>query len=647
MVASAWRTMEAFLAVLHPGTADGRDLLPALQAGMALAHASGVLVEEFTGKGVAIAVGKRTRASDVCTSRRDGRLAHVQGCVRPLNENLPDDSLERLDSDKIIPADLARSPKSAASLTGSFHVLLCDLGSGELVAVNDRAASRQIYYYRSSELVVLSSDIGAVLAVPGVDCSVDLESLAQFVRLQTILGDRTMYRNIRVLTPASFMRCSATGCIDIGSYWEMAPLDPYPDDESAIRGVASAFTQAACRIAAPSGTSGILLSGGVDSRVVLAAVHPFLESIQAFTFGPEPNDESELARSVAAVEGVPWHHVPQAAVDYWAHLEALRPVLQAHYSLAHANSFSTASYMAEYGISTLYHGALMDPFFSGSYLPQRKRTIAGRPLYTYSLAPLPDQKDAVALSVLRSRDIQHGEFQRSFLAQPFRDLWASSAHQSLLGTIDKLAEKWAKPHDWFEKALISSGFSSFYTYPVTSGLRSAARERSPLCDSAIIDAYLRLSVRQRFIGPVYRRSLQRLNPRLARIRSSNTGAGLFDPPAIEALKLQARTTWRGLRGRVARLGKAVGVGNIIPPRSYGSYPSPGQLAAVLATAAHPQAAAAKCALLDGFLAQSGIVDRPRLSACLERTVFPDEAEAWTILALASLAAWFDRYPAKL
>jgi hypothetical protein len=91
----------------------------------------------------------------------------------------------------------------------------------------------------------------------------------------------------------------------------------------------------------------------------------------------------------------------------------------------------------------------------------------------------------------------------------------------------------------------------------------------------------------------------------------------------------------------------LGLGTLLQERFYGSYPAPGELAQVLALGDLPATAATRQALTDGFLAQSGIVDADRLRERLDEGDFTDSNEATTVLALVSLAAWLERYPAKV
>jgi asparagine synthase (glutamine-hydrolysing) len=637
--------MEAFLAILRLDRHTGPPIGPMVESGMAMVRSSDTRVERFGAPGIAVAVQLRSRAPDSYFGRVADRLYYVQGWVEPQESSSPYSPAHMLAGDKILPPGLLDDPAEAAGLTGSFHVAGYDAETRQLMAIVDRLASRPLFFYQDSQRLILSSDIRAILGVPGVDCSVDLESLTQFVRIQTILGDRTLYQEIRALLPGSALQATThTPEIQIQRYWSMERLPPFEDEEEAIRGVRDAFLKAGERLARGTELGGILLSGGLDSRLELATMASNLGALEAFTFGPAVTDEGQVAQTVAHIAGVPWRFVGQSASDYWAQLDAVLPTIQAQYSLAHTHPFRTARMMAGSGIDTIYHALELCVTFSGSYLPKEYVHIAGREIYTYRLTPLSSQAD-VRRSFLTNHDIQRGEFRRSFLREPMRDLWQTATEQTLDRAFVAAAEKWPSPYDWYEKGMLSAGFSKFRSYIVATCNRAVARERSPMSDAGVIDAYLRLSVRQRFLGPTYRRAFELIDPDLAHFVYPNTGVSPFAPPLVQALSLQARQFGRANRERLRRVFGSLGLRALLQAKFYGSYPSPAKLAQVLALGSLPTTAATRNALTDGFLAQSGIVDAGRLRERLDEGDFTDSSEALTILALASLAAWFEKHPA--
>jgi len=638
--------MEAFVVVVQFDRSSDRPTKPLAEAGISTVWAADTCVASVADTGIAVAVQRRIHASDTYFGPAGGILFIVQGWVEPMEKPSSTNTVYRLASDKVLPANVLLDRTAPAQLTGSFHIVAYDSDTHQLVVIVDRLASRPIFYYHDSKCLILSSDIRAILGVPSVDCSIDIESLVQFVRIQMILGGRTLYSHIRRLMPSTRLRFDLrASTIEAQRYWSMELLEPFDDSECAVSSLTTAFQAAGERIARGSERAGVLLSGGIDSRMTLAAIHPHLESFETFTFGPAMTDEGSAARLVAHSVGAGWHLVVQNAVDYWECLDFYLPALQGSYSMAHAHVAKTAKLMQELGVDTVYDGWGLDLPLSGSYLPKERFMVAGRPLYTFRMASLPTSEDARKW-VLRSLDIQQGQFAGSFLCGWLRDVWDTATTDAVGRGIDGISEVWPEPYDQVEK-FFASDFSVFRSYPVTSISRLFARQRNPLFDSGIMDCYLRLSVRQRFLGPTYRRALERIDPALARILYPNTGTSPFAPPIVQALVIQSRQFARANREQMRRMLGSMGLGHCLKRKLYGSYPSASELAQALISADVPSTVATREALMEGPLAQCGIIDVQRLRARVECGTFHDENESLTLLALASLAAWFERYPARI
>src|SRR5207249_5050002 len=158
-------------------------------------------------------------------------------------------------------------------LSGSFHGILHDPASGRTVVLTDRLASRPLFLCRTSGLLCLSSDIRCLLALPMVDTSLDLEGLVQLVRFQMILEDLTLYRSIQVLPPATWLSVDHTSRSSrMRQYWALTSLPPFKTQEEAIESTAHTFRTATRRMLDDSDRVSVLLSGGLDSRMLIACL---------------------------------------------------------------------------------------------------------------------------------------------------------------------------------------------------------------------------------------------------------------------------------------------------------------------------------------------------------------------------------------
>ncbi len=159
-------------------------------------------------------------------------------------------------------------------LGGSFVIFIYDGRRCQLTLVSDRLASRPLFYARCSGEVVFSTHIRAVLAHPGVSRQWDQRSVVEFLRFTMILGERTLYRDVALLPPASVMTVTPEGG-RIEPYWTFRFDERWDlSGEEYAEGLAERFVPSVRRLMPEEGAVGLMLSGGVDSRMVPAGLQP-------------------------------------------------------------------------------------------------------------------------------------------------------------------------------------------------------------------------------------------------------------------------------------------------------------------------------------------------------------------------------------
>ncbi|PDV99078.1 hypothetical protein A9Q02_13415 [Candidatus Chloroploca asiatica] len=529
------------------------------------------------------------------------------------------------------------------NLSGSFILLALDNAEQRLIAATDRLASRPLYLAELPGLLLIATDICALLSLPGVRYHLDPVGIAQFIRLQMIIDDRTIYQEIRTLDPASLLSIDLrTGKYAKYCYWHMQPGSAYESDDEATAAIVTAFRNAGQRITRDAGRSALLLSGGVDSRMVLASITPYLNDCTCMTFGPDLTDEGEVAQALARQTQLPWKLIKQSASDYWEQLEVVLPSLQGMFSLAHTHTWKTVSYSSAIGFTTIFDGWGIDAFLAGSYMPKHHFTIWGHKFYSYNFPKIANQTEAQHY-LLMTLDCHMGDFANSYLSPGYYTAW-DMASQLIENQVSQVSIHWKDPLEQMEKVLTGL-MGRFRSQPMLRSIRTHARQRSPLFDAEILDTYLRLTPRQRFLGPVYRAALQQLSPAMARMRYANTGASLFAPPLIQAFHLQVRQFWRANRERIRLTLNHMGIKHLIRQRSYGSYAHLSELLNELSNGVSEGAQRARSVLIDGPLVELGCIDRQRVIDKLNSSKHSD-LETQTLISLTTLATWLDRYPAQ-
>lgn len=206
-----------------------------------------------------------------------------------------------------------------ANLNGAFHGLLIDRAEGTAILFNDRYASRRLYYYQAPDAFYSAAEAKALLAARPELRVLDERSLGEWVACGCVLEDRTLFKEIRVLPWAAkwvFERAALRrreSYFSAKSWEEQSPLAP----EEFYGELRDVFARNVGRYFEDDGRVGLSLTGGLDTRMMLAWHKPEPQSVPCYTFGG-PNRECrdvKIARRIAAMCGQT-HHVIRVGPEF-------------------------------------------------------------------------------------------------------------------------------------------------------------------------------------------------------------------------------------------------------------------------------------------------------------------------------------------
>ncbi len=191
-------------------------------------------------------------------------------------------------------------------LDGMFAIAVWDARRGRLLLGRDRVGKKPLFYAStgSGQGVAFGSEIKAVLACPGVERSADWSRLGEFLVFGYVPHPDTLFRGILQVPPGSYVAFDAGGLHDPIRYWDALPaVQDLSDDASVRGGIARLLEQAVHRRLISDVPLGALLSGGIDSSLVVALMSRHAdEPVHTFSIGfpDEPSyDERSAARAVA------------------------------------------------------------------------------------------------------------------------------------------------------------------------------------------------------------------------------------------------------------------------------------------------------------------------------------------------------------
>lgn len=197
-----------------------------------------------------------------------------------------------------------------ARLDGFFCAAIFDAERRRISLISDRTGLRMLYYYHRGGSFVWASEVKGILVAPGVDKAVDPVSLPCFMDLGYLMGEHTWFEHVRLMPPTAVVEYDIDAdTVRKRHYWSWAAIQPSKlSFDDAVDAMGEAFVAAVARRFDPQERTGISLSGGLDSRAILAAVTRLDPEYQgfAYTFGRPDCDDIVLARQVIA--RTRWRH---------------------------------------------------------------------------------------------------------------------------------------------------------------------------------------------------------------------------------------------------------------------------------------------------------------------------------------------------
>ena len=171
-------------------------------------------------------------------------------------------------------------------LNGMFGLAIWDTRKRRLVLARDPFGIKLIYYRIRNGSLHFGSEVRAVMAASQERAEVDPNSLNLFLRYRYTPSPHTMFQGIQKLAAGTLLVCENGACSVRQWYrYKPSPLSPPKSDGEAREELAALYRQAMKRHLLSDVPVGLLLSGGLDSGLLLALMNLYGESWQTYTVG--------------------------------------------------------------------------------------------------------------------------------------------------------------------------------------------------------------------------------------------------------------------------------------------------------------------------------------------------------------------------
>jgi asparagine synthase (glutamine-hydrolysing) len=279
------------------------------------------------------------------------------------------------------------------NLNGMFHGLIADRARGIVRLFNDRYGMHRLYYHDSKDGFYFATEAKAILAACPELRTYDLRGLGEFIACSCVLENRTIFKDICVLPGASWWTFRNAQLHSKNTYfasrqWEeqtQLKAEPYYEE------LRSVLLTTLPRYFAGRRKLGIAMTGGLDTRVILATQQPAPGSLPSYTFASKLRDtyDVRIGRRVAGICQQP-HQVIEVGNDFLNsfadHAERSVFITEGTVDLCRASDLyvsqkireiTPAKIVGTYGSEIVRHAVMFKPVVppEGMYVPEFLRHV--------------------------------------------------------------------------------------------------------------------------------------------------------------------------------------------------------------------------------------------------------------------------------
>jgi len=218
-----------------------------------------------------------------------------------------------------------RGDRFFEEMNGTFSGLLIDRRLRKAILFNDRYGMERVYYHEGRDGVFFASEAKALLRVLPTLRALDEKGIAQLFQWGCTRGTRTLFRDVSLLPGGSVWtfegRAPSKSRYFTPSNWESQP--PLPPDafEASFEGT---FRRVLPRYFDSGTAIGISLTGGLDTRMIMACLPEVPDRLVCYTFAGVDGEthDARIASRVASACALP-HHVVRLGPSFFSNFASL------------------------------------------------------------------------------------------------------------------------------------------------------------------------------------------------------------------------------------------------------------------------------------------------------------------------------------
>lgn len=191
-------------------------------------------------------------------------------------------------------------------LDGMFAFALYDLENETLILARDRFGKKPLYYFVRSGQLAFNSDIRGFHGMKSIPRTIDLHALGYFFAELSTPYEHSVWQGIKKVKPGNYLQFDSSGISRYASYWNaQRDGECHLNRAELIERTDEVLSAAVKKRLVADVKVSVLLSGGIDSSLVVAKMAEHCSAVKTYSVGFNEAAFNELpyARYVANTFG--------------------------------------------------------------------------------------------------------------------------------------------------------------------------------------------------------------------------------------------------------------------------------------------------------------------------------------------------------
>ncbi|RXK13601.1 hypothetical protein CP965_07330 [Halarcobacter mediterraneus] len=194
-------------------------------------------------------------------------------------------------------------PYFLKNLNGYFNCLIYDENINKLFLISDKYGLKPLFIYHYNNDFAFAAETKAILSLSFVNKKITKKAFNCFIDLGHFVGDTTWHKYIKMISPSTIFEYNLSNNKSKKSYyWNWSNVQKQNISfDNAINRLYNLFMNSMEMRLKGHKRIGLSLSGGLDSRLILASLQKLIskkQTITAFTFGTHNCDDMIIAKEI-------------------------------------------------------------------------------------------------------------------------------------------------------------------------------------------------------------------------------------------------------------------------------------------------------------------------------------------------------------